>query len=358
MLGIISLATSVILMSMNGDTLALGEQNKGYYAPVLFISIILALWIGMRPVTSVFGDTINYAIIYRALDTSEFPSLSFSSEWGWEIFTYLCKLNGLHVSTYFTIIAVLYTLTGLWAMKRFVPTSPFLGMLFLVGSAFFFSYGTNGLRNGLACNLTLLFMAYALEERYAKAALMAIIALSIHRSVMLPIVSTVVTLTLVRNPFSALYIWIGSIICSLFFNEFFSSLVSLIRIDSRIDLYLSASENTLLTDAESGGFFRWDFLLYSALPIIYFLYINSKGVRDGWFNTLIITYLLSNSLWILLIRTAFSNRFAYLSWFLMPVIFVYPLCNMRAWANQNQAAGIILFLYISMSIIMCLLFFL
>lgn len=358
MLGLISLATSIILMSMNGDTLAVGEQNKGYYAPVLFISIILALWIGMRPVTSVFGDTIHYAIIYWRPDTDEFPALTLGSEWGWKIFTYLCRHNGLHVSTYFTIIAVLYTLTGLWAVKRFVPTSPFLGMLFLVGSAFFFSYGTNGLRNGLACNLTLLFMAYALEERYAKAALMAIIALSIHRSVMLPIASTVIALAVVKTPITAIYIWIGSIICSLFFSGFFSSLISVIGIDNRIDMYVTNTGHFGTSGAEFGGVFRWDFLLYSALPIIYFLYINSKGVRDGWFNTLIITYLLSNSLWILLIRAAFSNRFAYLSWFLMPVIFVYPLCNMRAWANQNQAAGIILFLYISMSIIMCLLFFL
>jgi hypothetical protein len=36
------------------------------------------------------------------------------------------------------------------------------------------------------------------------------------------------------------------------------------------------------------------------------------------------TYLLANSLWILLIEANFSNRFAYLSWFMMPWVLLYP----------------------------------
>jgi hypothetical protein len=36
------------------------------------------------------------------------------------------------------------------------------------------------------------------------------------------------------------------------------------------------------------------------------------------------TYLLANAVWVLLIHASFSNRFAYLSWFMMPWLLVYP----------------------------------
>lgn len=359
LLGILALASSMMLMSTEGNTIATGEENKGHYIPVLLMAVLLALWMGMRPVTSVFGDTINYALIYASIDPAEPPVLSLFSEWGWDILTYLCKLNDLDVSTYFTIVAFLYVLTGLWAVKRFVPTSPWLGMLFLIGSAFFFPYGTNGLRNGLACNLTLMVIAYALDERYTKAVITAILAVSFHKSVLLPLASAAAAMTFIKKTDHALVVWIASIIFSLFFSGFFTSLVSSIGIDDRLSLYLNAelvSERAGEASVGETGF-RWDFLAFSAIPIAYIYYINSRGVRDGWFNVLSVTYLLSNSFWILLIRATFSNRFAYLSWFLMPVIFVYPLCNMRAWQNQNHAAGIILLAYVTMTIIVSFIVF-
>lgn len=36
-------------------------------------------------------------------------------------------------------------------------------------------------------------------------------------------------------------------------------------------------------------------------------------------------YLLTNTFWILIIRANFSDRFAYLSWFIYSVILLYPL---------------------------------
>jgi hypothetical protein len=46
--------------------------------------------------------------------------------------------------------------------------------------------------------------------------------------------------------------------------------------------------------------------------------------RDPFYARLVNTYLLSNALWALLIHANFSNRFAYLSWFMMPWILLYP----------------------------------
>ena len=52
------------------------------------------------------------------------------------------------------------------------------------------------------------------------------------------------------------------------------------------------------------------------------------GVRllrtDPFYARLVNTYLLANALWILVIHADQSNRFAYLSWFMMPWVLLYP----------------------------------
>lgn len=123
-LGIFALVSSVILMGMNGNTLAVGEQNKGSYIPAFIICLILAVWMGMRPVTGGFGDTVNYALIYGLLSPEDPLELSLGGEWGWTLLTYFCKTSGFSVHTYFVIVDLIYVITGLMAVKRFVPTSP------------------------------------------------------------------------------------------------------------------------------------------------------------------------------------------------------------------------------------------
>jgi hypothetical protein len=45
---------------------------------------------------------------------------------------------------------------------------------------------------------------------------------------------------------------------------------------------------------------------------------------DPFYARLVNTYLLANAIWVLLINANFSNRFAYLSWFMMPWVLLYP----------------------------------
>lgn len=45
---------------------------------------------------------------------------------------------------------------------------------------------------------------------------------------------------------------------------------------------------------------------------------------DSFYARLVNTYLLANAIWVLLIHANFSNRFAYLSWFMMPWLLLYP----------------------------------
>ena len=57
---------------------------------------------------------------------------------------------------------------------------------------------------------------------------------------------------------------------------------------------------------------------WGRLPWVQFLRM------DPFYARLINTYLLANALWVLAIHANFSNRFAYLSWFMMPWVLLYP----------------------------------
>lgn len=346
----LSIVTGVRLMLSGSNTLAVGTDRRGNsFGPFMFC-LFLAIFIGLRPVSFLFGDTVNYAMVYQAIEPGHLESYTISSEWLWDIFTYLCRTAGLSVNIYFLLVELAYILVSFAAVRKFVPTSPWLGTLFLVSALFFFSFGTNGLRNGLACSFVLLVIAYMLEERYLKALLFAFIAMSIHRSSALPLGGTILALTVLKNPYYALYGWFTCILLSLIAGNYWTALIGDIGFDDRLAQYTDTSDENLETWG-STAMFRWDFLFYSSIPVIYFFYIYRRGLRDGWFNTLAITYLVANSFWVLMIRAAFSNRFAYLSWFLIPIIFVYPLCNMRVWKDQNSVAGMLLMSYVFITVI-------
>ena len=88
--------------------------------------------------------------------------------------------------------------------------------------------------------------------------------------------------------------------------------------------------------------FRWDFLLYSAMPVWLAWYVRYKGIINQTFNLLANTYIIANSFWILVCRVAYSNRFAYLSWFMYALVIAYAVIRLPIWDDQDRVAGRIL----------------
>lgn len=338
------------LISNDGDSLAIGEENEGHIVFPLLLVSFLTIWIGLRPVSYVFGDTVNYARSYNLIGEYVNTDIDWHAEWFWAMYTFTCRDLGLSVNIYFLIIEFGYIFSAFWAVKKFVPTSPYLGLLFLISSLMFFTFGVNGLRNGLACHIILLSMAFLMEDKRIIAFILAFLAMGIHRSVMLPIAGVIAAITIIKEPKWAIYFWLFSIILSLLWGERLTNMISSLGFDDRMSSY---STNTSNDYKFSYRGFRWDFLLYSSMPILMIWYVNiKKGLRDGWYNIIATTYLFANAFWIIVIRSSFSNRFAYLSWFLYPIVIVYPLCNMKAWENQDKVAGQILIAYTGFTIFM------
>ena len=100
--------------------------------------------------------------------------------------------------------------------------------------------------------------------------------------------------------------------------------------------------------------FRWDFLLYSFMPILLGWYvIFKKKVINSTYQLLLGTYIFANAFWIMVIRAEFSNRFAYLSWFLYPIVLAYPLLKFKLWPKtQGQKTAMIMFAHLAFTLIM------
>lgn len=299
----------------------------------LILCVVLALFIGLRPPTYTFGDTGSYAWRYYLFAIGEKTTPTYEEgEWLWNYFMYLCA-QSIDVSVYFTIVSIGYFSFTLWACKRLMPNNVLVAYLFCLGALSFFTYGTNGIRNGFACSIILLMLTYINGNMRDKivAAVLAVVAFHIHKSTMLPI--TMAILSLFVKSFKAAYtFWILSIFISLAAGGAITAFFAGIGFDDRV-YYLQ-------TEMDSGTFsrtgFRWDFIIYSIMPIALGYYVVIKrGIRNRIYELLLNTYTLSNAFWVMVIRASYSNRFAYLSWFMYPIVLAYPLLKLDIWGLQQ-----------------------
>lgn len=341
-IGLICYLTSARFALSGGYSL---QANTGKSQTVpLILCVLVVFFLGFRPVSPAFGDMATYAYTYEhniSLNAEYFSQ--FDREWAWEFLGVVCKSLGLGVHLYFTIIEAIYVFAVFWAVKKFFPTHLLVGTLFVLSSLMFFSFGVNGLRNGIACHLVLLAIAYFLESRYIISLFIAVIALGFHLSVLLPVVALLGASLVFRNFYMALVIWVICIIVSLVVGNLFGELLATFGLDDRLAVYSQSEE---YKDLFSITGYRWDFLIYSAPPVVLGWYILiKKKIVDDWYRILCITYCLCNAFWILINRNAFSNRFAYLSWFLYPVVVAYPLLNMPVKRSQDRTIGVVLAIY-------------
>lgn len=346
---LVSLVKSFQLFSYRREKLLRGQNN--FLIPLLG-AILLILVMGLRPITFAFGDTVNYAASYHALRNGV---ATYDSDAGEAIFNGLMAIcaEAMDVAYFFLIVEIGYIGFIFWACKRLTKNHIFIAFLFCIGAFSFFTYGTNGIRNGLATSLVILAISYCngTKKELIFAGICAFIAFGIHKSIMLPIIAAVVAIQYPNTKFY-IYFWLGSIIISLVAGGWVENIFFGLGFDDRMDNYLTNDE---YNDQFSSIGFRFDFLLYSMMPIVlgYYLVIKRK-IYNSTYLLLLNSYILSNAFWVMVIRASFSNRFAYLSWFLYPLVLAYPLLKLPIWKDQGKKTGLILFGHTFFSYIMWL----
>ena len=264
----------------------------------------------------------------------------FEKDIGWYYYTFLCKSISNNSTVYFTITSVVYFIGNYFFLKTIIPKKYlFYFLLTLFGSLGYFGYGTNTIRSGVA--LSFFLLAFVKRKDFVYYFIFLLISVLLHKSMLILVLSLILTKFIKNHKFYIL-VWLCFLIISSLNVSFMTSFIQeyFFAFDYRIDLYLSSKSNELY---KSG--FRYDFLLYSLIPIIIgYYYIHNLKFRNVLYQKLFNMYIIVNSFWLLLIKIPFNDRFAYLSWFLSPFLLLYPLFIMKHQKNKIKIAFIMLYI--------------
>lgn len=277
---------------------------------------ILTLFLGTRPIDGVFVDMTTYAAAFKLTQST---GRDLFQDWGFNFLgQFLASLGD--EETFFFVCSALYVLPLILGMRHAHGAWGYAAFLALAGGFSFYSYGVNGIRNGISTSL--MIAAFAFWDRKIIMVLLMVAAEGMHKSALLPI-ATFLVAGFYAQPWVYGAAWVGALMLSLSIGErlsnFFVGMTAL-GDDERLSNYTG----NVGFGADKGGF-RPDFVLYSIVPVmIAWALAGPAAKNDRFYRRLVCAYLLANAFWLVVMYAAYSNRFAYLSWFMMPWVIIYP----------------------------------
>ena len=300
--------------------------HKNDFLHGILMLVFAVLFIGLRPVSGAFTDMGSYTHHYETMLGMPFFFDRYAENVIFDnIMPFMASL-GVSSTTYFLTIAFGYFGFMYWACKRFFPNDSFVAFLVCLGAFSTFSYGTNGIKAGLATSFFLMAISY--RNKLWLCIPLVLISKGFHHGMTVPIVAFFCTL-LCSKPKYYFYIWTASLIMAILHISAFMNLFASFTDDRGSD-YLLGDMGTYIG-------FRPDFVLYSAMPV-WLGWVSLKKIPkcSTTYKMLLNMYLLTNSVWMLCMYANFNNRIAYLSWFLYPIVLIYPLL-IEDWQGNKYA---------------------
>lgn len=289
----------------------------------ILLLIVVILYIGLRNPNGswlYFGDTYRYTLKYQKIQAN--PNWTSNKDLGF--YYYMKAMSKLfNIQTFYLITASLYVLPVCYSFYKWFNKYSFFAIVLFVTSMSFWPFGINGMRNGLATSFFILALAF----REKKIIMYSIVALSIsfHTSMVLPALCLFIT-EFYNNTKLLLKFWLSSIAISFLFGEsLMNQLNSLVtssigQLDGRGDF------SGVDAKSFSTSFYRIDFVIYSAIVVgLAYYFLFKIKFNDLVFKRIFNIYLISNTIWLYFIYFPYTNRIAYLSWFLIPLLVVYPI---------------------------------
>lgn len=323
---IVTLVSALIYFNASASNSSPVSYNK---AMLWFVAVLITWFLGTRPISGqYFVDMATYAYMFEQTVITGFhvrPDWAFA----WFMETVAMFVS---VETFFVLCTFFYILPTALATLRIHGHWAFAVFLTILGGFQTYPYIVNGIRNGMATAILLLAFTYR-DRKFVMLALM-FICLGIHKSTAIPIAAFILT-GFFSNPIVYASIWVSAFVISAIggagLTQTLGTLVSFGGDDERLSTYTSVA---MFSMGKAG--FRLDFIAYSIIPLIITYFLASNKVRtDNFYQRLVCTYLLCNAFWLLVIYSEFSNRFAYLSWFILPWIIIYPFVPQKNSSNQT-----------------------
>ncbi len=313
----------------------------------LILCIILIIFIGMRPISGIyFGDTINYAGYYK-----KFWGLSFSFSWDVSNYIYdnwlsFCASKKIPISIFFTSITLVYFGAMFLACRKLFPESTMLAFLVCLAAFSTYSYSNNGIKAGAAASLFLLALAYKDKKWLCWPCIL--LSLGFHHSMSLVIIVFIIAIWF-KDTKIYFIIWILCVFIAAAQITYFQNLFASYADETGAKYLLANAKDK---DSYITGF-RLDFILYSSVPILIgYWMIFKKAVFDENYELWLRIYLLTNSVWMLCMYANFTNRIAYLSWFIYPIVLIYPFIGFYWSENQIRWTKYAVLLHLSFTILM------
>lgn len=328
-LSIVTLLTIPIVLKYRTGAFNNYNGTMSYKFAALFVALFFIMYIGLRPISGVFVDMMNYKTHYEVL----YYGMPFNFSWGTENFLfdnyyrYLASIK-LDISFFFFTIAVVYFGASFIGIRRLFPNHTFAVYLMFLAAFSTYSYATNGIKAGCAASVFVLALSYWKKLKICIP--LMIITIGIHHSMKMPVAAFAIAYFF-KNPKYIFYGWIICLLLSIahvtYFQEMFSSMAE----DANGYLDTTSEE---AGNAKSG--LRIDFILYSVMPIFvgYVAIIKKKLSVSSTYRILLNTYMAANAIWLLNMYASFTNRIAYLSWLMYPVVLAYPFLY-EQWGPQR-----------------------
>jgi hypothetical protein len=326
-----------------------GNSESG----ALIYTIFMILFIGFRPISHYFGDMPGYAY---SMDDNRFADIPVTWDNNYIFYPMMTFLATIGASrqTPIIILAAINFISTFIAFNKIFPKNVFLAMLVFFGAFSTFGAATNGLKAGCAAALFLVALAY--REKRLISILFLILSLGFHHSMQLPIAAYLVCY-FYKNTRVFLYFWGMCLI------------IAIAHITSIMALFASYTDETgsnyLLTEAgslysEFNGHlgFRYDFVIYSVIPIVLGYYaIFKKKLVSNEYQFMLNVYILTNAIWMLCMYANYTNRIAYLSWLMYPVLILYPFMNMEWGINANKHLTYAVYGHLGFTLFMTLIYY-
>lgn len=313
---------------------------------VYLLMIFMVAFIGFRPASGVFVDMMNYIDYYHAF----YEDTPFHWDWSAEnlvfdnLFAFAGSIN-LGTTLFFVLIATIYFGCAYWGIKRLFPKDTAMAYLCFLGAFSTFSYATNGIKAGAAASMFILALSF--YQEWKKCVLLMIATIGFHHSMTMPIAAFIIAV-LWKNPKHFFWLWFFCLICALTRVTFFQDMFAGIADESGAE-YLSS------TNSDWGGKsgFRIDFVVYSFMPVLVgFHAIYKHRIQSTMYDLLLKVYLTANAIWMLCMYAPFTNRIAYLSWLIYPIVLIYPLLNGNWGGNRYKVVSKIFIAHLAFTIFM------
>ena len=224
---------------------------------------LVILFVGFRPISSVFIDMPMYTHVYNNIYDGTMKSVNDTrGEWLFYAYGNCCKRLGLSDVMYIFSIAVIYFGLMLVVCWRLMRNNLFVAILFCLASFSCFSYGVNGMRNGMACSLVMVGVSLLSGKRWEQILAFAFMfcACNIHRSASLSCICAISAWLFVKDTKWAIYFWFVSILISFVAGNYVTEFFVNLGFDDRMMEYANLDEFGKVGQSENvKAGFRIDF---------------------------------------------------------------------------------------------------